>query len=168
MLLGHWHSLSNIPDFTNNLKGCTVFSKLDLVKGYHQVPMDPQTAILKPFYRVTTCFCLLGLHLSGKYKQNDPPETPWCIASPPHTEQFCSLNLQKCSIAQELIEYLDHKITPSGIASLHNQTCWCLSTPPHSQDVHGLQRFLGMINFYRRFLPEVAKTLCPLTDALAG
>ncbi len=31
-----------------------------------------------------------------------------------------------------------------------------------------LQAFLGMVNFYRRFLPAVAKTLKPLTDALRG
>ena len=35
------YPLPNIRDFTNNVKGCTVFSKLNLVKGYHQVPMDP-------------------------------------------------------------------------------------------------------------------------------
>jgi len=39
---------------------------------------------------------------------------------------------------------------------------------PQPQDVRGLQRFLGMINFYRRFLPGVARTLRPLTNALAG
>ena len=47
------YPLPYIRDFTNNLRGCTVFSKLDLVKGYHQVPMDPQdvckTAIVTPF-----------------------------------------------------------------------------------------------------------------------
>ena len=39
---------------------------------------------------------------------------------------------------------------------------------PHPQNVLGLQRFLGMINFYRCFLPGIARTLRPLTDALAG
>jgi cleavage and polyadenylation specificity factor subunit 1 len=34
------YPLPNLCDFTNNFKGCKVFSKLDLVKGYHQVPMD--------------------------------------------------------------------------------------------------------------------------------
>jgi hypothetical protein len=28
------------------------------------------------------------------------------------------------------------------------------------------QQFLGMVNFYRRFLPGIARTLQPLTDAL--
>jgi hypothetical protein len=27
---------------------------------------------------------------------------------------------------------------------------------------------LGMVNFYRRFLPNIARTLQPLTDALRG
>ena len=36
------------------------------------------------------------------------------------------------------------------------------------KSVKSLQRFLGMVNFYRRFLPNVALTLRPLTDALAG
>jgi cleavage and polyadenylation specificity factor subunit 1 len=34
--------------------------------------------------------------------------------------------------------------------------------------VKELQIFLGLINFYRRFLPEAAKMLLPLTDALKG
>jgi hypothetical protein len=32
-------------------------------------------------------------------------------------------------------------------------------------DAKSLQRFLGMINFYRRFLPGIARILKPLTDA---
>ena len=63
------------------------------------------------------------------------------------------LNLEKCSSGQEEIEYLDHKITPSGIVPLRKHVDALLLQP---QDVCGLQRFLGMINFYRRFLPGVA------------
>ena len=33
---------------------------------------------------------------------------------------------------------------------------------PH--DKKGVQRFLGLINFYRRFLPKIAEVLVPLTD----
>jgi hypothetical protein len=39
--------------------------------------------------------------------------------------------------------------------------------PPPS-DLKQLQRFLGLINFYRRFLPGIAGTLQPLTDLLRG
>ena len=42
-----------MQDLANGLDGCTVFSKIDLVKGYHQVLIAaaniPKTAIITPF-----------------------------------------------------------------------------------------------------------------------
>jgi hypothetical protein len=42
-----------MQDLANGLDGCTVFSKIDLVKGYHQVPIAPtdipKTSIITPF-----------------------------------------------------------------------------------------------------------------------
>ena len=74
------------------------------------------------------------------------------------------LNLDKCSFVQHEIEYLGHKITVDGIVPLRHHVD-ALLLKPHPQDVPGLQRFLGMINFYRCFLPGIARTLRPLTDA---
>ena len=34
--------------------------------------------------------------------------------------------------------------------------------------VKELQALLGMINLYRRFLPGIARTLCPFTDELSN
>jgi hypothetical protein len=39
---------------------------------------------------------------------------------------------------------------------------------PPPQDIKQLQRFLGMVNFYRRFLPNYAQVQKPLTDLLRG
>ena len=77
------------------------------------------------------------------------------------------LNLEKCSFGQGEIDYLGHKINSAGIIPLCKHVD-ALLLQPKPQDVCGLQRFLGMINFYQRFLPGVARTLRPLTNALAG
>jgi hypothetical protein len=39
---------------------------------------------------------------------------------------------------------------------------------PPPQDIKQLQCFLGMVNFYRSFLPNIAQVLKPLTDLLKG
>jgi hypothetical protein len=33
------YPLPNMQDLSNGLQGCTVFSKIDLVKGYYQIPV---------------------------------------------------------------------------------------------------------------------------------
>ena len=47
------YPLPNMQDLGHKLAGCRVFSRLDLVKGYHQVPVAdadvPKTAIITPF-----------------------------------------------------------------------------------------------------------------------
>ena len=47
------YPIPHLHDFASRLAGCTVFSKVDLVKGYHQIPVReedvPKTAIAMPF-----------------------------------------------------------------------------------------------------------------------
>jgi cleavage and polyadenylation specificity factor subunit 1 len=47
------YPLPNMQDLSNGLHGCTVFSKIDLVTGYHQIPVAtediPNTEIIMPF-----------------------------------------------------------------------------------------------------------------------
>ncbi len=47
------YPVPHIQDFTAQLHGCQIFSKIDLIRGYHQIPMAQQdrykTAIITPF-----------------------------------------------------------------------------------------------------------------------
>ncbi len=46
------YPLPNMMDFVARLEGARIFSKIDLRKGYHQIPMNaadiPKTAIVTP------------------------------------------------------------------------------------------------------------------------
>ncbi len=59
------YPLPNMQDLSNGLHGCTVFPKIDLVKGYHQIPVPtddiPKTAIITPFDLFEYLFTTFGL-----------------------------------------------------------------------------------------------------------
>ena len=63
------------------------------------------------------------------------------------------LNLSKCNFGHSSVDFQGHLASSQGINTLAAKE---------------LQQFLGLLNFYRRFLPSTTKVLTPLTDALKG
>ncbi len=63
------------------------------------------------------------------------------------------INPAKCVFATAVVEFLGHRVDQHGVRPLqrHVQT---ISDFPPPQDVKQLQQFLGMVNFYSRFLPH--------------
>jgi putative transposase len=73
-----------------------------------------------------------------------------------HLEELAAnslaINLEKCVIATPSLEILGHTISATGAAPTANHAAEIKNCPP-PQDIKQLQRFLGMVNFYRRFVP---------------
>jgi hypothetical protein len=191
------YPLPSIQDFTANLAGCTVFSKIDLVKGYHQVPMAEsdilKTAICTPFGLFEYIFMPFGLknaaqtfqRLMDKLFRHLPFVFVYLdnilIASKDLSEHMRHLRLvfeilqsaglqinpAKCTFSVSSLTFLGHNVDSSGISPMEKHVKALTDFPPPS-DLKQLQRFLGLINFYRRFLPGIAGTLQPLTDLLRG
>ncbi len=77
------------------------------------------------------------------------------------------INPAKCTFSVSSLTFLGHNVNASGISPMKKHVKALTDFPPPS-DLKQLQRFLGLINFYRRFLPGIAGTLQPLTDLLRG
>jgi hypothetical protein len=75
------------------------------------------------------------------------------------------INPAKCVFAAGSVKFLGHTVGPDGVRPLGSHV-EALAAFPQPMSVKELQRFLGIINFYRCFLPGIAGTLRPLTDAL--
>ena len=72
-----------------------------------------------------------------------------------------SINRKKCVFGQEQVKYLGHLVSSRGIAPLPARVQSLLEFPPPSTKL-ALQRFLGMLNYYRRFIPRLADKLTPI------
>ena len=132
-----------------------------LVKGYNQVPMSEadicKTAIVTPFELFEFLYMQFGLKNAAQIFQRLMDRIFRGLP-------FVFIYLDDVLIASWTrklhIEYLGHKITADGIVPLHRHVD-ALLLQPHPQDVRGLQRFLGIINFYRHFFTWDCKNSPP-------
>ena len=62
-----------------------------------------------------------------------------------------TIGLGKCKFAKPETEFLGHRLSSTGLHPLPKHKSAIQDFPP-PMDKPGLQRFLGKINFYRRFL----------------
>jgi hypothetical protein len=74
------------------------------------------------------------------------------------------LNAEKCQLGVSELDYLGHHVTASGVRPIADSIA-AIKKFPQPKTVGQLQTYLGMVNFYRRFLPAAARVLKPLTDA---
>ncbi|GBM17723.1 Transposon Ty3-I Gag-Pol polyprotein [Araneus ventricosus] len=189
------YPVRHIHDFTSYLHGKTVFTTLDLKRAYHQVPKHEEdkeiTAIITPFGLFQFNFMTFGLRNAAQTMQrlmdNALQGLDFCfvyiddllIASSSleehldHLKQVFDrlrkfglvLNRDKCTFAVENLSFLGHKIDKYGITPLPEKV-EAISNFPRLKTVQDLGRFLGMLNFFRRFLPQAAQKQLPLQKML--
>ncbi|GFV36609.1 hypothetical protein TNCV_365721 [Trichonephila clavipes] len=77
------------------------------------------------------------------------------------------INVSKSVMGVAQVEYLGFLITAEGSRPLPEkvQAIFNYKLP---ETIHDLRTFLGMINFYRRYLKDAAKTQAPLHELLKG
>jgi hypothetical protein len=78
-----------------------------------------------------------------------------------------TINPSKCSFAVSSVRFFWHMVSESRVVPLPRHV-EVISGFPHPTDLRQLQQFLGLINFYPRFLPAIAGVLKLLTDLLRG
>jgi transposase InsO family protein len=77
------------------------------------------------------------------------------------------INPDKCEFLQTEIVFLGHRLTAAGMEPVAEHVA-AVQRFPRPTDLKQLQRFLGLLNYYRRFMPGLAGVPCPLTNATAG
>uniref|UniRef100_A0A8R1DKD2 RNA-directed DNA polymerase n=1 Tax=Caenorhabditis japonica TaxID=281687 RepID=A0A8R1DKD2_CAEJA len=73
------------------------------------------------------------------------------------------LRATKCHIAQENVEYLGHQVTPEGVQTEEKKVeqMKSFAKPTNAKE---LLSFLGLVEYYRKFIINFAKLAAPLTQ----
>lgn len=191
------YPIRHIHDFAHSIAGCTVFSKIDLLKAYNQIPVfkaDVQkTAITTPFGLFEFPCMTFGLRNAGQTFQRFVDEMTrglqFCYAflddflvfskdddeHEAHLHQLFTrmkeygvvVNTSKCVFGEPEVTFLGYRISASGTKPLESKV-QAINDFPLPKTVKQLRRFLGMVNFYRRFLPQSASIQAPLNALLTG
>ena len=77
------------------------------------------------------------------------------------------VKVEKCLFGVPEIEFLGHSVDATGIKPLSKKVK-AIKNFPKPCNVKGLERFLGMVNFYHSFVPHAAEIVQPLYKALSG
>ena len=71
------------------------------------------------------------------------------------------LKHENCSFLIPSVEYLGYKITEKGLQPTAEKV-EAVQSAPAPQDISQLKSFIGLVNYYGKFLPDLSTVLSPL------
>eukprot|EP00253_Pinus_taeda_P033475 PITA_33475 len=131
------YPLPRIDELFDQVKGATVFSKIDLRSGYHQIRIKEED-IAKTDFKTRLVLQTLREHqLYAKFS--------------------------KCDFFKEKIQYLGHVITREGIA-VDPEKIKAIMEWPVPKDVVDIWSFMRLAGYYRRSVEGFSKVAYPITS----
>ena len=174
------------------------FSVLDLTEAYHSLPMTPRASRLSAIITQDGVFqplrCPFGLTsapmkfvelisevIRGLEKFVFSYVDDFIVFSESIDEHLIHLRAlfqrfqdyglvlktKKCFLAQKNVRFLGFDISAEGIKPVSSRVEAIVNMKPPTS-LKEVRRFLGSLNYYRIYLPQIAKTLAPLQALLKG
>ena len=188
------YPMPRIEEMFEHIGSATVISTLDLARGYWQIPMSAasreKTAFATPFGLFEFDVMPFGLHnapatfqrtmnhilrdcqeFSGAYIDDIVIFSRSWEEHLRHLQEVfhrlqqagLTVKLKKCQFGKKRVHYLGHVIgggeiqpDPGKVAAVKDYP-----VPVTKKDVRA---FLGLVGYYRRFIPQFASLAAPLTD----
>ena len=74
-------------------------------------------------------------------------------------------NIEKCSFLQDSVVYCGHEISKEGLQKTKDKVEAVVNTPVPKNTTQ-LRALLGLVNYYHKFLPNLATVIRPLNELL--
>lgn len=191
------YPVPNITDCSNQLYGKKLFSKIDLVKAYHNIPVYPEhvskTAVISQaglFEYIRMPFGLKNAPSTWmRFITTVLGDLPFIFiyfddilvfseTLEQHLEYLdiifnrlnrynLTINNDKSKFCCDSIEFLGFEISAQGIQP-SDQRIQYIKDLKQPKTVAALRKVLGVFSFYRRFVQKAAEKMAPLYDQLKG
>ena len=178
------YPLPNINHFNSKIKGAKIFSKVDLVKAYHAIPLDEESqrkcTVLTPWGTYMFKRLPMGLRNSAQsfqklidsvlagmdnvfaymddvlvYSENEQDHLKTLEEL---FRRLCEaglpVSLKKCAFGQSSIDFLGYHVDEQGITPLPKKLKAIIEYPSPTK-AKELLGFLGALNYYRKTLPKI-------------
>lgn len=189
------YPLPTLEDMFFSVSGGILFTVLDLKNAYLQLPVNKQSQELLTINTSLGLFqytrlpygvssspaifqsimeeCLKGLDFVAVYLDDviiSGKTVAECVKNVNLVlERFnvhnIKINLEKSVFFQEEIEFLGHHLSKQGIKPLSSKIRE-IEEAPAPQNVTQLKSFLGLLNFYMKFVPRLSEACYPLNELL--
>ncbi|XP_004292526.1 PREDICTED: uncharacterized protein LOC101313866 [Fragaria vesca subsp. vesca] len=144
-----------VDELLDEVQGSTIFTKLDLRSGYHQIQMSVSD-VSKTAFRTH----------NGHYDPDLPSHLEHLEMIFRQLQQHkLKVKQSKCSFGVRQVEYLGHVISAKGV-SVDPKKVECIRTWEKPKTVKGLRGFLGLAGYYRKYVKNFGIIAKPLTDML--
>lgn len=185
-----------ISDLSSNLFGKKIFSKVDIVRAFHFIPVDPEdihkTAVITPFGLFEFTHMPFGLKNAGQSFQrfihrvlegfdfvfvyaddilifSDTPEE--------HHEHLRLLfqrliewglrvKASKCIFGVSSLDFLGYKVSNAGLQPSEERVS-AIRNFPTPKTLKNTQQFSGMVNYYRHFVPKLSHIMAPIFNHMS-
>ena len=189
------YPIPNLNSLLMSLHGKRIFSKLDLQRAYLQIDVNPsdipKTAVITPFGLFEFLKMPYGMKNAGATFQRqmdsifaNVPNV--CVylddilissaTAEQHTKDLNTvlsllsdnnlrLAIGKCEFYKTSLNYLGYEVSPDGIRPPSDRVK-VISDYPLPENSFQLRRFMGMLNFFRRNIPNFANIAFNVTELL--
>ncbi|KAL4037976.1 hypothetical protein IC575_001579 [Cucumis melo] len=156
------YPLSRIEDLFDQLQGATVFSKIDLQSGYHQLRIKnndiPKTTFRSRYGHYEFIVMSFGL-------TNAPAVFMDLMNRVLETLRANKLysKFSKCEFWLKKVTFLGHVVSSEGV-SVDPAKIKAVTTWPRPSTVSEIRSFLGLAGYYMRFVEDFSRIASPLTQ----
>eukprot|EP00253_Pinus_taeda_P002532 PITA_02532 len=156
------YPLPRIDELFDQVKGATVFSKINLRSGYHQIRIKDED-IAKTAFRIRYGhykFVVLPFGLTNA------PATFMCLMNSifhPYLDRFVLIFIDDILIYSRTIEEHHEHLRMDGIV-VDPEKIKAIMDWPVPKDVADVRSFMGLAGYYRRFVEGFSKVAFPITS----